>query len=379
MRSALYFPNLRGKRGEISALGHLSPFARTRLRPLIDLPKPKADAKQPIEDRLAEMASSIALNWGTVYPLYVDFSRFGPEDTTVAGTHPVDYFFALLAQLGVKGIPVAGPESMRGPGDRYTLSVAGVVSRDGRGVALRIPFHEVARAESIEIVLAAMLNGLRLLPETADLFLDLEAISVLRAEERSVISLQAVLIDALHALRQLRFRTLVVCGSSLPETLGKRNDWKPVRIARTELSVWRALLDRGDLPLLRFGDYGVVYPFEGDLDKPIRPPSRVRLCSKEDHLVYRAKPDEYRALAKVALADAGLVDLPECWGAEEISACASGALSASGATEWVARDTNLHLEATVLTVEKELRQRELLAEIELEVPQAVPWLQKVLE
>jgi len=379
MRSALYFPNLRGKRGEISALGHLSPFARTGVRPFIDLPKPKVDAKQSIEAFLSETASSLALNWGTSYPLYVDFSRFGPEETTQTGSHPVEYFFASLPQHGVKGIPVAGPESARGPGDRYIKVVSDIASRDGRGAALRLPFHELVRADTAQAVLAAMLTALELDPKDLDLFLDLEAITLLPSEQRSALSLQAVLTDAVRSLRQWRFRTVVMCGSSLPETLGKRLDWTPNHIARTELAVWQGLLDQRDVPQMRFGDYGVVYPFEGDLDKPVRPPSRVRLCSNDEHLIYRAKPTEYQALASAALRDANFVDRPECWGLEEVSHCARGALGAGGATEWVARDTNIHLEATVRLVERELRRRGLLAEIELETPQAVPWLQKALE
>ena len=47
MKSAIYFPILRAKRGEISAIGHLSAEARTRIRPTLDIPKPKAKNKDP--------------------------------------------------------------------------------------------------------------------------------------------------------------------------------------------------------------------------------------------------------------------------------------------------------------------------------------------
>lgn len=58
MRSAIYFPILRAKRGELIGLGHLSPLARTWIRPLLDIPKLPAKRKDPIEYYLSDLATA---------------------------------------------------------------------------------------------------------------------------------------------------------------------------------------------------------------------------------------------------------------------------------------------------------------------------------
>ena len=68
MKSAIYFPILRGKEGEIDAIGHLSPYARSRVRPLFDIQKPRSPAKSSLEQFLADTAREIASAWGTTRP-----------------------------------------------------------------------------------------------------------------------------------------------------------------------------------------------------------------------------------------------------------------------------------------------------------------------
>jgi hypothetical protein len=378
MKSALYFPILRGKRGEITALGHLSPVARAWMRPTIDLPKPGLASKLSFEDFLSDIGAALARNWGNAYPVFVDFSQYGPDETTSNGIHPAEYFFDLARQHGVKGIPVAGPISIRGPGLRYLDSVSRVARRDRRGIAIRVPFQEFARSDSLEAICAATLDAVAISSDSVDVILDLEAVARLTPEERTGIALQAVVTEAIRSLARWRFRTVVLCGSSLPEHVGKRHDWNPLRVSRTEVDVWSGLLGLGDLPIVRFGDYGVAFPFESDTTKPVRPPSRVRLSSPQEHLIYRAKPNEYRALCSAVLRDIDGALLPECWGAQELSRCASGAPKVGGATEWVARDTNVHLEATAQLVAGEFRRRDLLSRIDLESPRSIPWLQRAL-
>ena len=50
MDSALYFPIHRAKRGEIVAIGHLSPETRTRVRLTLDIPKPTVIAQEIVDD-----------------------------------------------------------------------------------------------------------------------------------------------------------------------------------------------------------------------------------------------------------------------------------------------------------------------------------------
>lgn len=128
MQGAIYFPILRGKQGEIAGMARLSPYARSRTRPTFDIPLSNSDAEEPIEFRLCELASTFAKSWGTLLPICFDFSAFGPEEECTDGRHPIEHFFDCIRQVSVKGIPVAGPESVRGPGQRYLEAVARISS-----------------------------------------------------------------------------------------------------------------------------------------------------------------------------------------------------------------------------------------------------------
>jgi hypothetical protein len=75
MRAALYFPILRGKQGEINAISHLSPLARSGLTPGIADTSEKARISPPWHRRSAtieyvdyryRVQSTIRLNVDTI-------------------------------------------------------------------------------------------------------------------------------------------------------------------------------------------------------------------------------------------------------------------------------------------------------------------------
>lgn len=376
MKSAIYFPILRGKEGEIDAIGHLSPYARLRVRPLFDIQKPRSPAKSSIEQFLADKAREIASAWGTTRPLFIDFRRYGPDENTATGFHPAEHFFECSRQLGLQAIPVTGPESERGPGDRYINAVTDIAQRGNRGAAIRLPYEALLDPGRLQDQLTQLRNAFSLPFSMIDVFLDLEALNRLSSVERSDPVLLALLFEALAAVRQFSPRTTVVCGSSLPETLGKRHEWQPVSIPRTDLLLWDALIVGLHRELVGFGDYGVVYPFEIDPDKFVRPPSRIRLANKNEHLIFRAKSTEYRALCQSALSHESVSDLPRCWGAQQLSRSAAGAQGIGSPTDWIYRDTNVHIEATVSRIEAELRRRGLASSLEFDAPDSTPWMQE---
>jgi hypothetical protein len=81
MPSALYYPIIRGRQGEISALHHLSPTARARIAPLVDLPTGAADDSQSLDDYVGGFIAALTPAWGTEHPIYVDLTRDTTPDT----------------------------------------------------------------------------------------------------------------------------------------------------------------------------------------------------------------------------------------------------------------------------------------------------------
>lgn len=285
MQSAIYFPIHRAKRGEISAIGHLSPEARTRIRPTFDIPKPKAKNKDPIEYHLSDIASELAKNWGMSLPLFVDFSQYGPDEKAADGRHHAEYFFDCAHQLRMLAIPAAGPESIRGPGYGYLNAIARAAHRDGRGVAIRLPYRELNRPDTLSATVDDTLKALSLPPSMVDVFFDFEALVILPPEARSEEALLAVVIDAMRAIEGKAFRNLVLCGSSIPDQVGPQYNWNALRVSRVELNVWERVIARDANILVKFGDYGIGYAYERDSDKPVEPPSRIRLSTPTHHVL----------------------------------------------------------------------------------------------
>ena len=121
-------------------------------------------------------------------------------------------------------------------------------------------------------------------------------------------------------------------------------------VPRIEYRLWRRIVaDRG-LSFLRFGDYGVIYPTQTEADVPRAPPSRVRITTKDRHLLYKGGPKEIRAISRQAVVDGALNDAEPSWGAKAVRDCASGRGGLGNAPIWVARDTNMHVENAVAAI-----------------------------
>lgn len=124
MDAAIYFPIHRAKKGEIVATGHLSPHARARVRPIFDVQKQNVKDGRKIEEYFNDLAEDIVQSWGTRHALLIDFSRYEPDAVVRDGRHCIEYLFSYFRQRSMQGIPVAGPESVRGPGPAYLEAVA---------------------------------------------------------------------------------------------------------------------------------------------------------------------------------------------------------------------------------------------------------------
>lgn len=67
------------------------------------------------------------------------------------------------------------------------------------------------------------------------------------------------------------------------------------------------------------------------------------------------------------------------WGNLALYECGEGGGGEGGPTDWVARDTNLHLESTTRMVEAFLDRHGCLKDLEFAKPEQFPWLQSRIE
>jgi Beta protein len=377
MQSALYFPFIRGRAGEIEAIGRLSPLARARIALVVDLPVKELGALETIDEYVGGFISDIASAWGPSHPIFLDLNRYGPEHLDRLGRPIIEHLFDCARQKKLKAVPVAGTD--RGPGSSYNEAVARIANRDQRGAALRLPYEDFSDGATLEQVLESALETLKIAPEQLDVFLDAGSLPAMPLEQAEEDHLHATVLQALLLLGRYRFRNIVFAGSSVPESLRATADGSPREIIRVELRVWRRLIANNKTPLVLFGDTGIWSPRQLDIGGGGGPPpARVRIPILDRQIFYRNEPSRYRDCCREALRIPEIAALPRCWGLDAIRSVERGTAGPEAATTWVARDTNTHIEVTSRLVEQDLRQQRRLEAVSLTPLQAEPWSQEAL-
>ena len=168
-------------------------------------------------------------------------------------------------------------------------------------------------------------------------------------------------------------------AKSVPDSLGTSEAGGPRLITRHELKVWRKLVALERSPLTRFGDTGIWSPRQLDTGGGGGPPpARVRIPVGDQQIFFKSEAAGYRALCEEALRYPGINALPRCWGLAAIRECAAGSGSIDNASGWVARDTNMHIETTVVAVQEHLARTGRLREVALAPVRSTPWQQETL-
>lgn len=375
MYDVIYAPVLRAKDGELTALAQLSPFARTLVRPFLDIPPAKQG--DPVDQHLADVVKKLAEGWGTRDPVFIDLFQYGPEERTSDGLHPAKFFFECARQKRLKFIPVTGPLSVRGPTREYIDAVSEAAALDHLGHAIRLPFERfVTSARLISSIDDSLSEG-GLRPHDADLILDVGGIERLPESEQSLQVLSITLREAVRAAAQYPFRSITIVSSNNQNVGVKQGKYLEV-IPRLELRVWRILAEEMNPKNLIFGDYSVISANQSDPDGPVIAPARVRISSATHYYLYKGKPSESRLISRQASESHAFADLPECWGKAAIRRAGSGASGSGNPTDWVARDINVHIEQTARLCKEHLQSNGLLKTLRVADEASQPWLQPEL-
>ncbi|MEO8459951.1 MAG: hypothetical protein ABI451_05425 [Dokdonella sp.] len=378
MTSPIYFPILRAKAGEIDAIGRLAPKTRILTCPLLDFPVQSSKDSRSLEHYFAEKIREIKISWGTGDEIYLDFSRYEPETRLPDGQHVVDYVFDLSRQSHLKSMPVVAPLSLRGPGTSYFDAVSRVAAREKRGVALRISSEDFIVTTTLRRVLGDTANLVSTAPGDIDVYLDAESLNRLPIELADEIALSKSVCAAAEMTLALGYRRVIFAASSMPDSMTHHEKGEILHLPRAEFRIWRQLASDPESSSILFGDYGVIYPTQSESDAQGRPPSRIRITTVDEYVLYKDSPEAIRTLSRKAVDDGALNGLADSWGASAVRECAAGYGNKGNATTWVARDTNMHIENTVAAM---IRHTATEAVVLPEVARAstgIPWLQDSL-
>jgi hypothetical protein len=350
MRSQIYFPIVRAKAGEFGAMAALSERTKPLVCPILDLPF--VEAQQDFERSQAHVAKKLASSWGTANELLLDLSRYDPDAVTADGVPYVTRLFDSARQVGLRGIPVAGPLVERyGTTGKYLQALARIAERDGRGAAIRLPWDEIQRPEKLNATLDEILRAIHLSDTHCDLILDIgpmDKLSLTPAQASSFLRDAASV--AIGEVSKRQFRAFALCASSIPRSLGRNSDTIPYRVPNFEFQAWKQLVSSPSCRRVRFGDYGARYAHQTDKRTKSNPPARIHISTTDNHVLGVGESSTYRELARIVSA------LPEfemqcgSWGKYAVRDAAGGRGKAGAAADWVERDTHMHIETMTSAV-----------------------------
>ena len=336
---AIYYPILRLKKGEIIGVSHLNPRTVSRIRPVFDLLKLAPDESVEVAQNLA--MRDIARVWGREFPFLVDTWRYDTRTRTADARHPVEHLFDCADQLHLRALPMLGTESFRG--SDY-LRAAAKISRARGGAGIRLFIEDFDSPETTQRSLSEILGLVELEPARCELLLDFGSRSRTLQIAPTDGDLIALVSNAANVAAKYGFASIVICGTSVPEQVGRVHNNEPCRTARVEFEVWqRVAQQKGPLP--RFGDYAAMTPLAHDGKGYSRPPSRIRLATHAQLVSFRADGGRYRQLCMEVVRTPEFASQVRSWGASEIERTVL-VRAASSPTDMVARDTNMHVELT---------------------------------
>ncbi|MCM9081843.1 beta family protein [Streptomyces spororaveus] len=334
-----YVPILKGKAGEFSALEHVTPTVRSRIRPVMEL-VPDPDVRNVLEtfcDRAMD-----AVPKGAV--LTVDCGAL-PTARVLEGDAggPMARLSESLGLRGVAMCPVIRHTDSRD----VLVEASQAIAQHQRGVCLRVsvaadrPNCLPGRGQ-----IRGLLKVLNLDPEEVDLLIDAGPVdsSIVRDQ------LADRALAALTALSPWRWRRECVAAGAFPVNLTGFPRGRATPVARRDAQLWRRVLNgcHGKLP--DFGDYGVTHPRIPTKSRGTPDPN-MRYTTPDAWQVYvyprvRSGNDDFFTLS------ADLVASPywpttgarTSWGDARLSECAMRQRSkAGGGTEWRAWATSHHL------------------------------------
>ena len=290
-----YVPILRWKGAERTALKELRAEDRTRITPLIEIPRkifeeknsedvatgrqglfPKVDVKPDPRQVLFKAAKAILEAWQHS-PFFLDLCHIDGHIQQINSTqHPLTCIAEECRTIKVSPIPVTGLRRRH----EYQGAVTRVAAEDGRGVCVRVTPDDVLRSAFRE-ELATLVKKLGLRISDIDMLLDTENFDASKPDIR-------VLLERIPKLGD--WRTLTVASGAFPENLQGLEKGRN-KIDRRDWLIWKqlALVSNSSNRKPSFSDYTVQFGRYVEPPDFSNPTASIRYTLPEQWLVMKGE------------------------------------------------------------------------------------------
>jgi len=345
-----YVPCLRWKQGEYQALYQLSPKAKAKLTPLVEVAEMNYDfekkkAPKSIDEHLEEVADRFQKKWGPK-PVFVDLKHLSAFDRMKDGMHPLTFVFNDLRAKGVPAIPVT---CLVRHTDHQT-AVRRAIALDRRGVCLRLTLMQI-HDRDFQNILERLLNYLGVSKGEADLIVDLEAPSF-----EPMTGFVGMLKSTFSKIPRLEaWRTFTLLGTSFPKSMGAMNRGTQ-SVTRKEWLCYKELsvLIGANQRKPTFGDYVVAHPEVALQDhRKIKPSATIRYAAKDAWIVVKGKNvrdygyGQYRGICAELISNPAFSGRGFSAADKFIAECAEGSGKIGNLSTWRQMGTNHHIERVV--------------------------------
>jgi hypothetical protein len=289
MPEPLYVPVLKGRQGELAALGTIQPLTAQAVLPLVEMVSGSVEETgQPGQLRTAVSRAMKRLEAWAGGRLLLDAGFLPP------GPWHGDEFGALGTAVtvaldhGVKATPVVHLDD-----DPQVYRDAATLHAELRpGVAIRLGTDDLDEdSEDIEDALRQLLTSLRAERRDVDLVLDVGVVN----GELSVRAGARLVADALRGLADMEgWRNVIVTGGAFPSDLSAFAPWTIGETPRYDAMLYDYLQQRRRLPRVpTFGDYAVTHP-ELVMGQMHRAPPQLRYCVADRWIVLKGRLNDPR-------------------------------------------------------------------------------------
>jgi hypothetical protein len=326
IQDGCYRPILRPRRGELTALSHLTAADAPRVMPILEV-EPGPSIASLIK-QLPPRTGAIAVDFGQI-----------PEPDDPLRSPSLD-LAEELADLGVAMLPVL--RAYESPG---RLAAHGLAARMHlRRAVLRLQPHvDAGNPAQAGAVTDRMLTGAGLQADEVDLLIDLaETACVAHADQVEERARRVV-----RWARTLPWRSVSVASGAMPPNLDDLPTDEPVTVGRLDARIWQRLGEPG----VGYADYGVTSPVRRWGVQRHRQLPTLRYTTEHHWWIYRWARRGGRSDDRCHDLCRTLVTSPHwpstgarfSWGDAEIARRARTAPGAGSAGTWMAFGTSHHI------------------------------------
>ena len=338
-----YVPVLKSKKGELEALEKTSPETKEQMTPIVEVLRPAA-SKKTLEEHLITVAENILGSWPKGRPFFIDLDL--DPTARAGGRHPFGLVCSELLQQGASLIPCTSLDR----DDEFIDSLLETFDVEESGLCLRLIWDDLNDPAALFLAIDDLAESFAITFEKLHINIDLRSID----DERTVEDISQRVIQGISGMRGVdSFASVILTGSSLPESFSFCKKGTCTRIPRKELLVWREVTQ--SYPVI-FGDYGTVHPEYRDFTTEelarMKPGAKIRYTEDENWLVLKGgywatKPSPFIQLAGTMSGMSEFFGAEFSWGDNRIVETSRNLNKpAKSLAEWVAIDMNHHLTVT---------------------------------